>query len=378
MSDRMANALSVMIKPASGNCNMRCDYCFYCDEMANREQQSYGFMSEETLKNVIRKTMPQARYHITYAFQGGEPTLRGLDFFQKAVAYQKQYNHNSIAVSNALQTNGYALTGEWCRFFRENDFLIGVSVDGVRDIHDSLRHSRATGGGTYDRIMQSIELLEKYRVDYNILTVVTEQTAKSIRAIYESYRQRGWRYQQYIECLDPLGTPFGSRAWSLRPETFGVFLTELFELWYADYLRGKQPYIRKFENWVGILAGRCPEACEQVGRCGIQLVVEADGSAYPCDFYMLDDYRLGSFNEDRLPTMNERRRELGFVERSEKLTAECLACPYHSLCRGGCQRTRQYFPQQDAYQSRFCAGYRYFFDRCLDRLKEIAKTIPPL
>ena len=374
----LAKGLSVMIKPSSGNCNMKCDYCFYCDEMANREQQSYGFMSEETLKNVIRKTIQQARYNVTYAFQGGEPTLRGLEFFKKVVAYQKQYNRSGISINNALQTNGYALNEDWCRFFKENNFLIGVSLDGTREIHDSLRHDRANGGGTYERIRANIDLLEKYKVDYNILTVVTEQTAKNIREIYEAYRENGWHYQQYIECLDPLGEPFGSCAYSLKPETFGVFMTELFDLWYADYLQGKQPYIRKFENYVGILAGRCPEACEQRGTCGIQIVVEADGSAYPCDFYMLDDYRLGNFNEDRLPAMNQKRKEIGFIERSEKVTQDCRACPYFSLCRSGCQRTRQYFPEQDAYRSHFCEGYRYFFDHCLDRLKQIAKTVPPI
>lgn len=368
-------ALSVMMKPASGNCNMKCDYCFYCDEMANRSRQSYGFMSEQTLKNVIRKTITQPTRHITYAFQGGEPTLRGLDFFRKALEYQRQYNRNGITVSNALQTNGYALNDEWCAFFRQNNFLIGVSVDGTRAIHDALRHDRATGEGTYDRILRNIALLEKHGVDYNILTVVTEHSAQNIRQIYEHYRRLGWRYQQYIECLDPLGEPFGSCSYSLKPETFGHFMTELFDLWYADWQQGKAPYIRKFENYVGILAGHQPESCEQRGQCGLQVVVEADGSAYPCDFYMLDDYCLGNFNTDRLPAMDLRRQELGFVERSRKLSEACRSCPYGYLCRGGCQRTREFLPEQDAYRSHFCRGYRQFFENCLPRMQEAARAL---
>ena len=368
--------LSVMIKPASGSCNMKCDYCFYCDEMQNRQQQSYGMMSEQTLKNVILKTMLQTEHHISFAFQGGEPTLRGLDFFRRVVEYQKQYGRSGLSVTNALQTNGYALDEEWCRFFRENRFLIGVSVDGTPQIHDALRHSRSTGDGTFDRVFRSIGLLERHGVDFNILTVVTEHTARNIRQIYDFYKKQGWNYQQYIECLDPLGEPFGSREYSLTPETFGIFLTELFELWYEDCLRGRQPYIRKFENYVGILAGYQPEACEQRGVCGQQLVVEADGSAYPCDFYMLDEYRLGNFNTERLPAMAEKRLELGFVARSAKISAQCRECPYYSLCRSGCHRSRQYLAEEDTYRNHFCQGYRYFFDRCLPRMQEIAKTIP--
>lgn len=370
--DQKMNALAVMLKPASGSCNMSCNYCFYCDEMRSRSRHSYGRMSEETLKNVIRKTMPQARCHISYAYQGGEPTLRGLDFFKKAVAYQKQYNHNRIRITNALQTNGYALDEEWCRFFRENDFLIGISVDGTRQLHDAMRHDGANGQGTYDRVLKSIRMLEQFGVDYNILTVVTEQTAQYIEEVYAAYRANGWHYQQYIECLDPIADGFGSREYSLRPETFGRFLIRLFDLWYEDWKLGKQPYIRKFDNYIGILMGQPPEACEQQGQCGIQVVVEADGSAYPCDFYMMDPDCLGNFNTDRLPALNQRRQELGFVERSRKITAACKACPYHFLCRGGCQRTRRYDSREDAYQSWFCKGYRMFFEHSLPMLREVA------
>lgn len=136
---------SVMIKPASGRCDMRCDYCYYFDETVNRKQPLYGFMSEETLKNVIRKTLLLADKSITYAFQGGEPTLRGLDFFKKAVALEKHYNKNHIAVFNALQTNGYALDEDWCCFFKDNNFLVGVSVDGTKKLHDAHRRAGMHG-----------------------------------------------------------------------------------------------------------------------------------------------------------------------------------------------------------------------------------------
>ena len=156
-------------------------------------------------------------------------------------------------VSNALQTNGFLINEEWCQFFKKNNFLIGVSVDGTKEIHDSYRHSK-TCSETYDTIVQNIQLMERYGVEYNILTVVTSKVAENVKNIYHDYKKHRWMYQQYIECLDPIGYQWGSRSYSLRPEAFGRFMTELFELWYEDWKKGEQPYIRKFENYVGILS----------------------------------------------------------------------------------------------------------------------------
>lgn len=209
-------AISVLIKPSSSMCNMSCDYCFYCDEAQKRNQESYGFMSEQTLKNVIRKTMLCAEGAISYAYQGGEPTLRGIEFFEKAVLFQKQYNRNNIRVTNALQTNGYAIDEDWCLFFKKNNFLIGLSVDGTSDIHDSFRHAKS-GEGTYKQISHTAALLDEYGVDYNILTVVTPPVASNIVAIYTDYKRRGWNFQQYIPCLDPLYEGHKNTAYSLPP-----------------------------------------------------------------------------------------------------------------------------------------------------------------
>ena len=242
-------------------CNMHCDYCFYCDEAQKRLQKSYGFMSDETLKNVIRKTILRAEGVISYAFQGGEPTLRGLDFFKKAVAYEKQYNRNHIKVQNAFQTNGYLLDDEWCAFFKENNFLVGLSLDGIRETNDIYRHA-AGCGSVFERIFGAAKLLQKHGVDFNILTVVTGNTAAHIPEIYEFYRRNGLGYQQYIACLDPLEEPHGQNPYALSPKQYGEFLITLFHLWYKDWKRGRQPYIRQFENYIGILMGYRPEACD--------------------------------------------------------------------------------------------------------------------
>ncbi len=368
-------AISVMIKPSSGMCNMSCDYCFYRDETQKRSQESYGFMSEKTLKNVIRKTMLRAEGMISYAFQGGEPTLRGLAFFQKVVEYQNQYNKNKIQVHNALQTNGLLIDEDWCRFLKENHFLVGVSLDGTKEIHDTYRHTRKEGGPTFDLVCSAIRLMESYGVDFNILTVVNQAAAENIQEIYSFYRQKKWNYQQYIACLDPLDEPHGQNEYSLAPEQYGQFLIRLFRLWYKDWKKGRQPYIRQFENYIGILLGHFPEACDQRGTCSIQNVVEADGSVYPCDFYMLNDYCLGNFNENRLDEIDARRKEIGFLERSLKLDPDCKHCAYYRLCRGGCQRNRDWSPGIQAYQNYFCQSYRMFFDACLNEMEEIARSL---
>lgn len=367
-------AVSVMMKPASGLCNMACDYCFYCDESRKRERASYGMMSEETLRNVIRRTMLNAAGEISFAYQGGEPSLRGLDFYRKAVEFQKHYNRSGLRVHNAFQTNGYALDESWCRFFTENRFLVGLSVDGTRETHDLYRHD-PSGGGTFDRVAKTAAMFDRHGVEYNILTVVTGNTAEHIREIYQAYRERSWRYQQYIVCLDPLGEERGSSGYSLTPEKYGRFLCDLFSLWHADFARGDAPCVRQFENWIGILLGYPPEACDQRGVCGVQYVVEADGSVYPCDFYMLDEYRLGNFNTDKFADISARRKEIGFVERSAGLKRECLDCRWHFLCRGGCQRHRETVPGENAYENYYCQGYRMFFEQCHEALEQIALSV---
>ncbi len=367
-------AISVLMKPSSGLCNMFCDYCFYCDEMKHREQKSYGFMSEETLRNVIRKTILKAEGSISYAYQGGEPTLSGLEFFEKAIFYQKKYNKNHIRVDNALQTNGYDLDEAWCRFLKENHFLVGVSVDGTKEIHDSYRHDKR-GNGTYDKVLQGVGLLDQYQVDYNILTVVNRKVAAAVEEIYSRYRERGWNYQQYIPCLEPLGEEKSQKDYALTPEEYGKFLSQLFDLWYQDLQKGQQPYIRQFENYIAMLVGYPPEACDQRGVCGIQYVVEADGGVYPCDFYMLDEYRLGNFNEKQLEYIDEQRRSLGFIERSMKINTECKACPHYGICRGGCQRNRDLDDQTGLYRNYLCEGYRRFFASCYDRMEEVAREL---
>lgn len=362
--------VNLLIKPSSSMCNMRCDYCFYYDETIHRTNPSFGFMREKTLENIIKKSIDFAEEEIYIAFQGGEPTLRGLEFFQKVIELEKKYNTKNLKIHNSLQTNGFSINEDWCKFFAENDFLIGLSIDGTRQTHNKHRHT-IDGNDTYQNMFYTAQLFEKYHVEYNILTVVNAITAPEIKQIYHEYKKRNWKYQQYIACLDPIGEK--KRSYSLTPEIYGKFLIDLFHLWYKDLQKNKQPYIRQFENWVGILLGYPPEACEQRGICGIQYVVEADGSVYPCDFYMLDEYKLGNFNTDDYSIFDERRNIIEFIERSRNTSETCKKCKYYFMCRNGCQRCRTL--KEDQYQNIFCESYKMFFEECLGDLEYIASVI---
>lgn len=363
--------ISVLIKPSSGNCNLRCEYCFYYDTMSKREQPSYGFMSVETLEAVIRQVLAFAEGSCTIAYQGGEPTLSGLPFFEKSIEFQEKYNVNRVKIFNAIQTNGYHLDRKWAEFFVKNHFLVGVSLDGGPKLHDCYRKT-PSGKGSFDQIMENIEMLKKMGVEFNILSVVHGKTAPNIRRTYEFYRKNHLDYLQFIACLDPLNEEPGGREYSLTPEAYGKFLIDLFDLWYQDLREGKQPYIRQFENYISILLGQMPESCDMRGICGLQYVVEADGTVYPCDFYVLDEYRLGSFVTDTVEEIDRKREEIGFIEESKKKEAACSGCRYEALCRGGCRRTR--LPEQEHHQY-FCKAYQMFFDACLPRMAEIAQRI---
>ncbi len=360
--------VSVMIKPSSGNCNLRCKYCFYYDTMSKRQQGSYGFMTEETLEQVIKKVLAHASGRCTIAYQGGEPTLRGVPFFEKSLEFQKKYNVNHVKIFNALQTNGYAIDDQWADFFKEHQFLVGVSLDGGPKIHDYYRKT-PHGEGSFFKIMKNIELLKKKGVDFNILSVVNARTAPQIKHNYRFYQKNQLDYLQFIACLDPLGEEPGSREYSLTPELYGKFLIELFDLWYQDLLEGKQPYIRQFENYLGILLGNRPESCDMCGVCSRQYVVEADGSVYPCDFYVLDEYRLGNLNSDTMEEIDQAREQIGFISESEKRDESCLNCRYEPLCRSGCRRTRMADKNHSQY---FCKAYQMLFDHCLPQMIQIA------
>lgn len=365
--------LNFLIKPASGLCNMRCRYCFYEDEAANRAQASAGRMSQATAGQLIEEAFAALddRGMVTFAFQGGEPTLAGLDYFRHFTEKVNQCNTKRAQVNYAIQTNGLALDEEWADFFAAHHFLVGVSIDGTKAIHEALRPD-AAGQSTWNRVTRNLALLQKKRVDTNILCVVTRLCAKSPVKVYHALQKLGGAYLQFIPCLDPLGADRGSMAYSLTPELYGGFLCGLFDEWYLDWKNGRYTSIRLFDDYVHLAMGMPSGTCSTSGSCGSYLVVEGDGSLYPCDFYCLDDWKLGEIGQQPLEAVLEGEKEKAFLAEGRQHPAECAECPSRSLCFGGCKR--DWYTDQTGTHNYFCPAFRRFFQHAGPRLAEIARA----
>ncbi|MGI6174175.1 MAG: radical SAM protein [Christensenellales bacterium] len=355
--------LCVMVKPASSMCNMRCAYCFYADVAQSRSVQSFGAMRRETLETLVRRAFAYAEGYVQFVFQGGEPTLLGADFFRDAVALQKKYNARNLPVTNAVQTNGYALTDEIISCFAENGFLVGVSLDGDRDVHDLYRKD-AQGRGTFDRVTENIDRLLRAGCDVNILSVVHEGNARRARETFLALSK--YKYLQFIPCLDALSGEKGT--YSLSASSYAGFLGETFSLYYEAWKGGDYVSVRAFDNWVGMLMGRPPESCGMTGKCGAYFLIEGDGSVYPCDFYVLDRWRMGNINDASFAKLAKSPVQAEFIAQSLPAPDACRACEWVHLCRNGCKRERG-----ETDINRFCEAYREFFPNAIDRMREMAR-----
>lgn len=364
--------INLLIKPASGSCNMRCRYCFYMDETSKREEENYGMMSHETLEIILQKALAETEHTLDIGFQGGEPTLAGLEFYQTLIELEKKHNHRNIQIHHAIQTNGYLINDDWAEFFAQNQFLVGLSMDGHKDLHDLYRLD-AAGKGTHSRVLHAAQILKRHRAEFNILIVVTKELAKSIGKAYGFFSKQGFNYQQYIACLDPLYEQEGQQNYSLTPRLYGQFLCDLFDLWYQDLSKGNWVYIGYFINLINMLRGGQPQTCGMSGSCSHQHVVEADGRVYPCDFYMLDEYCIGNLRTNSFAEISANRDRLGFIPLSRQIDPACQSCPYAFICRGGCRRNRE--PVVDGHLSRnyYCESYQMFFKYAMPRLQALAK-----
>lgn len=368
----MESCINLMIKPVSGNCNINCSYCFYQDEMKKRTSPFLGKMTWNTADHLIEKTLAYVTKECSFSFQGGEPTLIGLEFYRMFIECQKKHNVHKIKIQNVIQTNGILFQDEWMEFLKENNFLVGISLDGIKRIHNQYRTSNH-GEGTFEPVMKAIDLLKKYEIPFNVLTVVTKEIARSAEKVYRFYQKNQLDYQQYIPCLGALGENRPKGDCLLAPEDYTMFLKTLFDCWYCDMVDGRYVYIRYFENLACMLKGQMPEHCGRMGICGDQWVAEADGSMFPCDFYALDEWYLGNIIECEYEELTKRKHELDFVEESKILPEECKICQWFALCRNGCKRERVSIPDKGSGKNIYCQTYQEFFPYMLGRMKLLLK-----
>lgn len=360
--------LNFLIKPASGLCNMRCKYCFYHDETEKREVAFKGVMSETTARNLIEKAFESAPSDgVLFAFQGGEPTLAGLGFFEKFIGIVKSRPRRAKAYYS-LQTNGINITDEWARFLAENGFLVGLSLDGDEFLHDMNRVD-ATGNGTYRAVIRAAELFRKHKTEFNILTVVTKAVADNIEKVYREFAKRGFGYLQFIPCLDPLDND-EAPEYALSNDDYFKFSDKLFKLWYADLKKGIYTSIRYFDNLYFMYRGGGAEQCGMQGHCNLQFVIEGNGDVYPCDFYCLDEYILGNINTDSLADLVKTSAAKKFLHDSSGFDAECRHCDAFPLCKSGCRR---YKGRDGKYI--YCKAFKHFHSRIKHELANVERIV---
>jgi uncharacterized protein len=361
---------SLMVKPAGSACSMRCQYCYYID---NPESGS-RFMSEEILEQTIRSYAAAASYPVlSYVWHGGEPTLRGIEFYKKAVELQRKYLPEGFECWNSLQTNGLALNDEWCQFLSLNHFDVGISIDGTRAIHDTYRHD-AAGNPTYERIRNNITLLQKYGIQPDLLCTVTEDTARDAYQVYNSLKRLRTGWVQFIPIVNH-DEDGNISAESVRPDSYGKFLTELFRLWLTkDFMTND---VQMFAELLNVHNGARATLCWLGETCGQALVIESDGGIYSCDHFVSRSHLLGNVMDTPLDqaVMSEQQSLFGNAKRDE-LSEKCRACPYLHLCHGGCPKDRFLAGRENW----LCEGLYAFFEYSTpvyQRLLELLKQKVP-
>jgi len=366
--------LSLLIKPASSSCNLKCKYCFYHSIAENREVKSYGIMTENTLEQIVKRAFEYAEGQCVFAFQGGEPTLAGLEFFERLIEFQKKYNKNNIAVLNTIQTNGIEIDEKWGAFLSENKFLVGLSLDGYKDIHDRNRVD-LYNKGSFNRVIRTVDILNRYKVEYNILFVVTSDSGRHASKVYSFFKRNNFKFIQFIPCLDPLEEMSHDYEYSLKPEMYGQFLKTIFDLWYKDIEKGDMVSIRYFDNILRRIMGYNTESCGMNGICGCQFVIEADGGVYPCDFYVTDKWYMGSILESSIVELKASNVVREFIESSKHICDQCKNCQWINLCRGGCRREREPFIDGKPGLNKYCLSYKEFFTYSNSRFFDVARQL---
>ena len=389
-----AKPLYVMLKPAGAHCNLACKYCYYLEKNNLYQNSHRHLMTDEMLEQFTREyieaqTMPQ----VLFTWHGGEPLMRSIDFYKKALALQKKYAHGK-QIDNVIQTNGTLLTDEWCEFFAQNHWLVGISIDGPQEYHD---HYRVTPAGkpSWEKVMQGISLLKKHRVEWNAMAVVNAYNAEHPLEFYHFFRDNGCQYLQFTPIVERLtehedGRTLASLAddreipltdASVTPQQWGNFLCTIFDDWVRHDV-GKM-FVEIFDctlaNWMGVLPGICAYSKE----CGHAGVMEHNGDVYSCDHFVFPEYKLGNIREQSLIDMLYSEKQQAFSRlKHTSLPRQCKECDMEFACHGECPKNRF---EKDKYGepglNYLCQGYYQYYSHVapyMDFMKrELLAQRPP-
>ncbi|ENR5390682.1 MULTISPECIES: anaerobic sulfatase maturase [Providencia] len=380
----------LMAKPSGSVCNIDCTYCFYLEKSKlypNRKNQ--WRMSDEVLEQYIHTNIEQQPADVVeFVWQGGEPTLLGLGFYKNAVALQQKYAGKK-KITNSFQTNALNLDDDWCQFFKRHHFLLGVSIDGDRSFNDEYRLTRS-GKSTFDRLLASIELLKKYQVDFNTLTVVNNFNVDKPIEIYEFLKSIGSYYMQFIpvverqvqqattEGLSLISPEFNGTAkvtdWSVDAIKYGQFLNDIFDHWQENDI-GKV-FVMNFEQTMSQSLG-LPSSCVTSESCGANLVLEANGDLYSCDHFVYPENKIGNLMVDAVSNMLKSDNHQRFSSlKKEKISADCLPCEFKPLCHGGCPKHRFLLDSKRLPKKNyFCDSYKIHLSHSLGKMKAILEGL---
>ena len=361
--------IHVLAKPTGAICNLACSYCFFLEKESFYPGSRFR-MSDEVLESYIQQLIKaHSRSPVTFAWQGGEPTLMGIDFYRRALELQEKCRRPGMVFENTMQTNGTLLNEEWCQFFKDNGFLIGISIDGPRELHDAYRVDKK-GEGTFDRVMQGLRLLQKYGVEYNVLTTVNRRNADYPLEVYRFLRdEAGTDWIQFIPVVERInegghtlyqeGNQVSDR--SVLPEQFGSFLIRIFDEWVRNDVG--EVFVQTFEasarKWLGLASGMC--VFDET--CGMGLALEHNGDLYSCDHFVEPDYLLGNIMEREISELagSEKQYRFGQAKR-DVLPQECTECRVFFACQGECPKNR--FLKSSTGEpglNYLCKGWKAFF-----------------
>ncbi len=355
---------SLLVKPAGADCNLRCSYCFYLEKGSLYPDSLVHRMSEEVLDRLVSSYMATEQPIHSFGWQGGEPTLMGLDFFRKVVSLQRKYGKPGANVANGLQTNGTLLDDAFAAFFTEYRFLVGVSLDGPEEVHDRFRKD-AGGQGSHRRVMRGIRALRRQGTEFNVLTLVSKGNAERGKDVYRYLKSEGFFFHQYIPCLETDGR--GSLLpWSLEGEDWGRFLLDVFASWHPADTRIVS--VRLFDSIMEYLVTGRRNVCFMDEACSSYFVVEHSGDVYPCDFFVRPELKLGNVLTRTWRALADSPLYGRFAAEKANRDAACADCEFLPFCGGDCPKYRP----GGRGLSRFCTGWQLFYRETLPEFRRLA------